>query len=82
MEDERIIHLLEEIRDLQKQHIENYRSSLRNQELAMQNQERAIEISRSAVRRQKITLIVVAILFVALLGVPTLLWMASWATRR
>jgi len=30
--DDRIVKLLEEIRDLQRQHVENYKDALRNQE--------------------------------------------------
>ncbi len=60
MAEEQVIKLLEEIRDLQKLHVENYKD-------ALQNQQEAIQLQRGAVRRQKITLIVVALLLTALL---------------
>jgi hypothetical protein len=44
MSDDRIITLLEEIRDLQRQHIVNYQEALRNQQ-------EAIGIQRAATRR-------------------------------
>jgi hypothetical protein len=49
--DEQVIKLLEEIRDLQKLHIENYKDALKNQQ-------ESIEINRQALRRQKITSLV------------------------
>lgn len=52
MADEQVIKLLEEIRDLQKLHIENYKDALKNQQ-------ESIEISRRAVRRQKISYFVI-----------------------
>jgi CHASE3 domain sensor protein len=50
--DEQVIKLLEEIRDLQKLHVENYKDALKNQQ-------QAIDIQKQAVRRQKITLVVI-----------------------
>jgi|SRR5450755_1141580 hypothetical protein len=49
--DEQVIKLLEEIRDLQKLHVENYKEALKNQQ-------ESIEINRRALRRQKITSLV------------------------
>ena len=46
MPDDQVIKLLEEIRDLQKQHLENYK-------FAIQNQQQAIEVQKQAVERQK-----------------------------
>ena len=51
MADEKVITLLEEIRDLQKLHIENYKE-------AVKIQQEAIEMNRRAFRRQKITSLV------------------------
>ena len=51
MADEQVIKLLEEIRDLQKAHVENYKEALKNQQ-------ESIEINRRALRRQKITSLV------------------------
>jgi hypothetical protein len=47
MAEEQVIKLLEEIRDLQKLHAENYKDALKNQQ-------ESIELQRRAVRRQKI----------------------------
>jgi hypothetical protein len=49
--DEQVIKFLEEIRDLQKLHVENYKEALKNQQ-------ESIEINRRALRRQKITSLV------------------------
>ena len=48
MAEEQVIKILEEIRDLQKLHIENYKDALKNQQ-------ESVELQRRAVRRQKIT---------------------------
>jgi CHASE3 domain sensor protein len=58
--DEQMIKLLEEIRDLQKLHVENYKD-------AIKNQQEAIEIQKKAVRRQKTTLIVAGAMLLAFL---------------
>lgn len=47
MAEEQVIKLLEEIRDLQKLHVENYKDALKNQQ-------ESIDLQRRAVRRQKI----------------------------
>jgi hypothetical protein len=58
--DEQVIKLLEEIRDLQKLHAENYKE-------AIKNQQESIEINRRALRRQKITSLVLGGLFLVFL---------------
>ena len=60
MADEQLIKLLEEIRDLQKLHIENYKDALKNQQ-------EAIVINKQALRRQKITSLVLGLILVAFL---------------
>jgi CHASE3 domain sensor protein len=60
MAEEQVIRLLEEIRDLQKLHVENYKDALKHQQ-------ESIEIQKGAVHRQKITVIVFGILLVCLL---------------
>jgi hypothetical protein len=55
MAEEQVIKLLEEIRDLQKLHVENYKD-------ALANQQQAIDIQKAAVKRQKITLAIVAVM--------------------
>jgi hypothetical protein len=47
MPEEQIIKLLEEIRNLQQLHVENYRE-------AVKNQQESIEIQKQAMRRQRI----------------------------
>jgi len=55
-----VIKVLQEIRDLQRQHVENYKN-------ALTNQQESIEIQRQAVRRQKVSLLVLlAIVFAAI----------------
>ena len=66
MDGDQVVKLLEEIRDLQKQHVEKYGEALRNQEAAIQMQ-------KQAVSRQKIHLILVGVLVGGLL----LIWLLS-----
>lgn len=60
MAEEQVIKLLEEIRDLQKLHVENYKDALKNQQ-------ESIDIQKRAIGRQKITSLVLALLLVAFL---------------
>jgi hypothetical protein len=59
--EEHVIKLLEEIRDLQKLHVENYRDALKNQQ-------ESIDIQKRALRRQKITSLVLGVILVAFLA--------------
>jgi len=59
--EEHVIKLLEEIRDLQKLHVENYKDALKNQQ-------EAIDIQKRALRRQKITSLVLGVILVAFLA--------------
>jgi len=61
MSEEQIVRLLEEIRDLQKLHVENYKGALKNQQ-------ESIEIQRQAMRRQRINLFVIGIVLVIFLS--------------
>ena len=61
MADEQVIKLLEEIRDLQKLHVENYKDALKNQQ-------ESIDMQKRAARRQKISLLVYTLFLAALLG--------------
>ena len=54
MAEEQIVKLLEEIRDLQKLHVENYKE-------AVANQQKSIDIQSAAVKRQKIVQAIAAI---------------------
>jgi hypothetical protein len=58
MAEQDVVQLLEQIRDLQKQHVENYKDALRNQEASL-------VLQRAAVRRQRIMLFVLAIFLIA-----------------
>jgi len=60
MAEEDVIRVLEEIRDLQKQHIENYKDALKNQQ-------ESIELQKRAVRRQRVSLLVLGLLLAALI---------------
>ena len=65
MNDDRIVRLLEEIRDLQRQHVENYKDALRNQEESIRMNR---EWHRKATQRQLIALVVIGLV------VATFLW--------
>lgn len=65
MAEEQVIKLLEEIRDLQKLHVENYKD-------AIKNQQESIELQRRAVRRQRISLLVFGFLLFAFLAILAL----------
>lgn len=63
MNDERVIKLLEEIRDIQKQNVANYQTALRNQE-------EAIRIQRAATRRVvRLATVMIVVLFLLALVV-------------
>jgi CHASE3 domain sensor protein len=59
--EEQVVELLEEIRDLQKAHVENYKDALKNQQ-------ESIEIQRQAMRRQRINLVVIGLVLFIFLG--------------
>jgi len=59
--EEQVIKLLEEIRDLQKLHVENYKDALKNQQ-------ESIQIQRQAMRRQRISLLVIGLVLLIFLG--------------
>lgn len=67
MADEQLIKLLEEIRDLQKQHLARYGEALQNQREAIANQ-------KNAIRRSRILLVVIGAIIVALYLYPAYLW--------
>ena len=60
MDEERVVKLLEEIRDLQKGHIENYRDALKNQQ-------DAIALQKRAYRRGTLTTIVLVVVLIGFL---------------
>jgi anti-sigma factor RsiW len=59
---EDIVRLLSEMRDLQKEHLAGYKEAVANQQLS-------IELQRAAVRRQRITSVVLAVFLVALIAI-------------
>jgi CHASE3 domain sensor protein len=65
MSEEQVVKLLEEIRDLQKLHVENYKDALKNQQ-------ESIELQRQAVRRQRIALLVLGTIVLA--GIMVIIW--------
>jgi hypothetical protein len=74
MPDEQIIAMLSEIRDLQKQHIENYK-------LALSNQQHALETQKQAVGRAKTLLVIVGVIVLALYLLPVVWWALGWGLR-
>ena len=69
MADEQVVKLLEEIRDLQKLHVENYKDALKNQQ-------ESIDLQRQAIRRQRIALIILAVIVLVAMAVAT--WTSHW----
>ena len=61
MNDDRVVKLLEEMRDLQRQHVANYQDALRNQQEAIGMQRAA---TRRVMRYATILLVMLALLIV------------------
>lgn len=74
MADEQVLKLLEEIRDLQKQQIENSK-------LALANQQQAIAVQKQSVQRARVLLMVVGAIVVAIYLVPMFWWALRCALR-
>ena len=71
MADEQVVKLLEEIRDLQKQHLENYKD-------AIANQRESLELYKRSARRQRITQISIGVIMVIFfIFLLFLIWVAS-----
>lgn len=66
MDEDRVVHLLGEIRDLQRQQVEAYARVLRNQEEALDRQ-------RQAVRKARGLFAVVGVVILALLAIVLVL---------
>ena len=62
MADEQVVKLLEEIRDLQRLHVENYKEALKNQQ-------ESIDIQKQYARRQRMSLLVIGILLLVCIGI-------------
>ncbi|MBZ5573604.1 MAG: hypothetical protein LAO09_17190 [Acidobacteriia bacterium] len=67
MSDDQIVKLLEEIRDLQKTHLENYK-------VALSNQQQALETQKHAVKRMRTVLAIVGGIVIALYLLPAFWW--------
>jgi CHASE3 domain sensor protein len=74
MADDQVIQLLKEIRDLQKQNLENYK-------IALSNQQQALETQKQAVRRGRTMLLLVGVIVIALYLLPAAWWGFSWGLR-
>jgi hypothetical protein len=78
MADEQLVTLLQEIRELQREHLTHYK-------VALQNQRESMAIQKRAVERSKIAFVALAVLFLFLgvtYFVPILSWALSSALRR
>ena len=71
MADQQVVKLLEEIRDLQKQQLENYKQVISGQQQALANQQQALETQKQVVRRSKVVLVAIGVIVLVLLGLPT-----------
>jgi CHASE3 domain sensor protein len=74
MSDEQVIILLQEIRDLQKQQIENSK-------VALSNQQQAIATQQRAVGRARVLLLIVGAIVLALYFLPMFWWGLGWGLR-
>jgi hypothetical protein len=68
MNDERVVRLLEEIRDLQRQHAERYGE-------ALHNQQESIRLQQAGLRRVRVILGFAAVVLIMAVGVLLLLLM-------
>jgi len=64
--EERIVELLTEIRDLQRTHLDRYGEAVRNQEESIEAQKGAIEYQRTVAKRLALLIIPLVILFLIL----------------
>jgi hypothetical protein len=72
MNDDRMIRLLEEIRDLQREHAERYGEALRNQQ-------ESIRLQQAGLRRVRVILGFAAVVLIMAVGVLLLLLMRAMA---
>ncbi len=70
MTDDRVIRLLEEVRDLQREHLEHYKEALRNQTESIRMQRELSHVARNRLRFVSVLIaIVLVILIVSAWGV-------------
>jgi hypothetical protein len=72
MNDDRVIRLLEEIRDLQRKHVERYGE-------ALSNQQESIRLQQAGLRRVRVILGFAAVVLIMAVGVLLLLLMRVMA---
>ena len=70
MNDDRVVSLLEEIRDLQRQHVENYKEAVRNQQESIQLQK---DFQARYQKRLLPLFVLVALVLAAIYSMPYLL---------
>ena len=70
MPDDQIVKLLEEIRDLHKEHLQAYRQ-------AVNNQDESIRMQRSAIKRSKVVQLLFGVLVIAFV-----VWLVAVANIR
>lgn len=68
MENDETVLLLREIRDLQKQHVENYKDALKNQQEAIALQVKASRLHK----RSLIVALIVVLVLIAVAALPSL----------
>jgi len=81
MSEEQVVKLLEEIRDLHKEGVENQKIAIANQQQSIERQKQSIENQKKAISRAKVTLGIVIALFLLMFGAPMFLWGLSWTLR-
>jgi hypothetical protein len=74
MSEEQIVAILGEIRDLQKQHIENYK-------VALANQQQALDTQKQSLRRARTLIALVGVIVLALYLLPAFWWTLGWGLR-
>jgi hypothetical protein len=72
MNDERVLHVLEEMRDLQRQHLANYQEALRNQQ-------ESIRLQQAGLRRIRWVLGLATIVLVFAIGMLVMLLLRAVA---
>jgi len=68
--DEQVVKLLEEIRDLQRQHVENYKEAIRNQQESIRMQK---EWQAQATRRLRLLFLMVILVAATIYALPLLM---------
>ncbi len=64
MTDDRVIRLLEEVRDLQREHLEHYKEALRNQTESIRMQRELSVVARNRLRFVSVLIAIVLVLLI------------------